>query len=99
MTDAAWKVYCDATTDSIREAAYERMYGAAHPAPQPIALDMINLCCSARRLLTDAAYLSRVFDDAEDIGADRVSTVRKHRDDLRHMQAELAALVAEAEAA
>jgi hypothetical protein len=61
--------------------------------------DMIDLCCSARHLRSDAAYLARVFDDAEDLGADRVSTLRKHRDDLRHMQAELAALVQEAEAA
>jgi hypothetical protein len=93
-----WKAYCSATTDAIREAASERMYGAAPPTPHPIGLDMIDLCCAARGLRNDAAYLERVFGDAEDLDAERGPTLRAHLADLRHMQAELAALVAEAEA-
>jgi hypothetical protein len=59
--------------------------------------DMIDLCCSARNLRSDAAYLARVFDDAEDRDEERAPTLRAYLTDLRHMQAELAALIAEAE--
>jgi hypothetical protein len=95
-TAETWKVYCAATTDAIREAACERMYGAQHPAPQPIALDMIDLCCAIAGLRADAAYLERVIGDAEDRDEQRAPTLRAHLPDLRHMQA---ALVTEAEAA
>jgi hypothetical protein len=72
---------------------------AAHPAPHPIGLDMIDLCCAISGIRADAAYLERVIGDAEDRDEERGPTLRAHLSDLRHLQAELAALIAEAESA
>ncbi len=89
-----WKARYD---DAIRQAYCERTYGAAHPPPQP--RDLINFCFDLGSIELAAIHLERDLRDADECGAMRGPTLRRHLPELRHMQAELAGLVAEAEAA
>ena len=91
-----WEAHYAATT--------ERMYGAAHPAPPPhpeqeTSRDLLDFCSSFGDVELKFNQLARLLVDAAECDAQRIPTLRAHRDDLRHIQAELAALVAEAEAA
>ena len=93
-----WKVYCDTITDAIREDACERIR-AAHTAPHATPPDLLDFCSGLGEVELEAHHLADLLSYAEECGAARGPVLRAHLADLRHMQAELAALVAEAEAA
>ena len=76
-----------------------RAYVAAHHVPSEEPRDLIDFCSSLGDVELKFNQLARLLDDAAECDAQRIPTLRAHRDDLRHIQAELAALVAEAEAA
>ncbi len=97
-TTETWKAYCDATTDAVRDAYCERTYGAAHTDPPPTP-DLIDFCFGLGGIELEVSQLARLLHYAASCGAQRTPTLRAHLVDLRHMQAELAALVSEAEAA
>ncbi len=98
-TGETWQAFCAATTEAIREAAHDRIYGAAHPAPATAPRDLVDFCFSLGGIELAAVQLERVLFVADECGAQRAPTLRAHLPDLRHMQAELAALVSEAESA
>ncbi len=73
-------------------------HAAAHPVPAAKS-DLLDFSFSVDHLRLEAANLVRLLRHAEAAECERGPVLRAHLPDLRHMQAELAALVSEAEAA
>ncbi len=90
-----WKARCD---DAIRKAYCERTYGVT-PLPPAAKSDLREFRFSVDHFRLEAANLVRLLQHAEDAECECGPVLRAHVHDLRHMQAELAVLVSEAEAA
>jgi hypothetical protein len=67
------------------------------PASAGATRDLLDFCFDLGSVQLDIVRLGRLLQHAEDAGALRRPVLRAHVDDLRHIQAELAALVTEAE--
>jgi hypothetical protein len=64
---------------------------------QPPPADLLDISFALAQIRLEAQQLSRFFVIADECGAARGPTLRAHIDDLRRLQGEIAALVAEAE--
>jgi hypothetical protein len=92
-------------TESLKLKTRTRIWNEYHssdwyripPAEEP--RDLIDFCSDFGKVELSITQFARLLDDAAECDAARVPTLRAHRDDLRHIQAALAVLVAEAEAA
>jgi len=81
--------------ESPWETYRDRANAAVHAAPR----DLIDFCAGLGEVELDAHHLAEILSYADECGALRGPVLRSHLADLRHMQADLAALVREAEEA
>ncbi len=87
----AWEGFCGKMTDAIREAAHDRMYGAAPPR------DLIDFTYAVDHLRLEAADLVRLLQHADGYECHCGPVLRAHLPQLRQLRDEAAALVTEAE--